>query len=202
MKSKTLSLFDNVSVRKVISLLKEGHILVGLSDTVLGLYATPTEQGFSSLNSVKQRSKKPYLLLISGQDELFEYVNEQDIRQLEKIMDRCWPGPLTIIFKARKNIPAYLTSDQGTIAFRVPKQAQIQRLLKQTGPLFSTSANLTGDPIPKVLKEVNPIILEKVGGILEGECEFDAVSSTLLDVSSGELVVIREGAYSVKDLFE
>jgi L-threonylcarbamoyladenylate synthase len=202
MKTKTLSLMDNVSVRKVISLLKRGDLLVGPSDTVLGLYAAPTKQGFLSLNLLKKRSNKPYLLLISGQGELLEYVDRQDMIQVEKIMAQCWPGPLTIIFKARKGTPAYLCSDKGTIACRIPKQAQIQQLLAEVGSLFSTSANISGEPIAKNLDEMNPIILEKVAAILEGESDPNAVPSTLLDASSGTPTIIREGAYSKKDIFQ
>jgi len=200
MKSKTLSWEDNLSIRKVISLLKKGKVVVGPSDTVLGFYALPNKKGFLSLNAIKKRSKKPYLLLISGSSELSEYVDSELLLQSEKIMKHFWPGPLTLIFKAKPEIPAYIVSDTGTIAVRVPNNKKVLSLLAQTGPLFSTSANLSGDPIPATLEDLNPEIIEGVAALLEGETKKDAVPSAILDMTGEEPVIIREGAYTKEEL--
>ncbi len=200
MTSKTLSWEDNLSIRKLISLLRDGKVIVGPSDTVLGFYALPTNEGFLSLNKIKKRSKKPYLLLISGSSELSEYVEPDSLLQSEKIMANFWPGPLTIIFKAKSEVPAYMTSDEGTIAVRVPNDKKVLSLLSQTGPLFSTSANLSGEPIPATLEDVDPRIVEQVAALLEGETKKGAVPSTILDVTGSTPFIIREGAYSKEDL--
>lgn len=200
MKSKTLSWDDNLSIRKVISLLKKGKVVVGPSDTVLGFYALPTQEGFLSLNAIKKRSKKPYLLLIPVSFELSEYAEFESSLQVEKIMDTFWPGPLTLILKAKPEVPAYMTSDEGTIAVRVPNDKKVLSLLAETGPLFSTSANLSGEPIPATLEEVDSRIVEQVAALLEGETKKDAVPSTILDLTGPTPLIIREGGYSKKDL--
>lgn len=200
MKSKTLSWEDNLSIRKVISLLKKGKVVVGPSDTVLGFYALPTQEGFLSLNAIKKRSKKPYLLLIPVSFELSEYAEFGSSLQVEKIMDTFWPGPLTLILKAKPEVPAYMTSDEGTIAVRVPNDKKVLSLLVETGPLFSTSANLSGEPIPATLEEVDSRIVEQVAALLEGETKKDAVPSTILDLTGPTPLIIREGGYSKKDL--
>ena len=200
MTNKSLNWNDNLSIRKVISLLKEGKVIVGPSDTVLGLYALPTEQGFLSLNDLKKRLKKPYILLISASSELKRYVESDYLFHIENITNRFWPGPLTIILNAKSTVPAYMTSDEGTIAVRVPKYDKLQELLAQTGPLFSTSANLAGEPIPLTLDELSPLISNKVGAIIEGKSNFQALPSTIIDATGDKLKIIREGAYSKEDL--
>lgn len=202
MTNKALNWDDNLSIRKVISLLEEGFVVVGPSDTVLGLYALPTELGFLSLNTIKKRSKKPYILLIPVLSALSEYVNPQELLQVENIADHFWPGPLTIIFKAKSNVPAYMTSDEGTIAVRVPNDKKVLSLLAETGPLFSTSANLAGEPVPATLDQVSLVIREQVAALLEGESNLDALPSTIIDVTGDKIVIVREGAYSKKELID
>src|SRR3989344_3428709 len=167
MKSKTLIWDKNLSARKVASLFREGGVVAGASDTVPGLYAMATKEGFLSLNFLKKRSKKPYILLISGQEELKNLVQWDFGLQIENIMSVCWPGPLTIVFKAKKGLPAYLVSDEGAIALRMPNHALLLELLKITGPLFSTSANKAGDPLPQSLKAIDKHILESVAAVLD-----------------------------------
>lgn len=202
MTSKTLSWEDNLSIRKVISLLKRGEVVIGPSDTVLGFYALPTEQGFLSLNKIKKRLEKPYILLIPVSFVLSEYVDSGYLLQTEKIMARFWPGPLTIIFKAKSDVPAYMTSSEGAIAVRVPNDVKVLSLLVQAGPLFSTSANLAGEPVPSTLDQVSPIIKEQVAALLEGESKVNALPSTIIDVTGDKPVIIREGAYSKEELQE
>lgn len=202
MTNTALNWDDNLSIRKVISLLKEGFVVIGPSDTVLGFYAAPTERGFLSLNAIKKRSEKPYILLIPVSSALSEYVNSEDLLQAEKIMAHFWPGPLTIIFKAKSDVPAYMTSNKGTIAVRVPNNAKVLSLLVETGPLFSTSANLSGEPVPATIEEVDPRIVQKVAALLEGESNLNALPSTIIDVSGDKPIVLRKGACSEEDLKE
>jgi L-threonylcarbamoyladenylate synthase len=200
MTSKTLSFDDNLSIRKVISLLKKDFVVVGPSDTVLGLYAQPTNQGFLSLNNIKKRLEKPYLLLIPVSSELNRYVDSGDLLQAENIMENFWPGPLTIIFKAKPSVPAYMISDKGTIAVRIPKHDKIQQILAQTGPLFSTSANLAGEPVPAHLSDLNPLIKAQVAAIIEGKSDPHALPSTIIDTTGQRCTIVREGAYSKEEL--
>ena len=202
MTNKVLNWSNNLSIRKIISLLNEESVIVGPSDTVLGFYALPTEKGFLSLNAIKKRSEKPYLLLIPVLYELSRYVDSEYLLQVENITSRFWPGPLTVIFKAKSNVPAYMTSDKGTIALRVPNHDKIQDILAQTGPLFSTSANMAGEPIPETLDQVNPFIKQEVTAFIEGKSNFNALPSTILDVTGNKPVIVREGAYSNKELQE
>lgn len=180
----------------VLELLQAGNVLLGPSDTVFGLYAMPTKEGFLSLNNVKARNEKPYLMLIASWQDLNAYVVPEQITCFKNIIKTCWPGPLTLVFKAQDHIPAYCCSANRTIAFRVPAWQKLQDFLKVTGPLFSTSANLSGKPFPATFAQVDPLLLQKVSGILEGEGQKESIPSTIVDLSNGTITVIREGMFT------
>lgn len=200
MKRLKLKWQDDISRRKVLSLLEAGKVIIGPSDTVFGFYAMPTQEGFTSLNIIKKRDEKPYLLLISCLEELKKYISSDQLLQFEKIINQCWPGPLTIIFKAREDVPTYCCSFKRTIACRMPAWDQLRELLQVTGPLLSTSANVSGQPFPVRYEDIDPLLIEKVAGVLEGKSQKEITPSTIIDVSTGTITIIREGAFDRKKL--
>src|SRR5579871_4426196 len=146
---------DDSFVLAVATALKQGRVVVGTSDTVIGLLAEVSLAGFQALNAIKQRQEKPYLLLLASTQQVHDYSNQALTPALRTLMQHCWPGPLTLIMRARKNLPAYMTASDGTIALRVPHHAGLLRLLRQSGALFSTSANVTGQAVPVTLAALN-----------------------------------------------
>src|SRR3990170_3919066 len=83
--------------------LRSGRVVLAGGDTVLGLLAELSEKGYAKLDSIKNRSKKPYLILVENQQKALNLIEKDDskICQIEKIMNVCWPGPVTLIFKAK-----------------------------------------------------------------------------------------------------
>lgn len=119
------------------------------------------------------------------------------------LMQHCWPGPLTIIFKAKKGIPKFLQSATGTIAIRCPKHAHLQALLPTFKGLFSTSANKGGDPPPKTIKQVDPALIKKIKYLVIDTKSFllQTLPSSIIDFSRKKGVkVIREGSFPIKTL--
>jgi len=179
----------------------DGKTGVGDTDTVPGLFAACTANGVSQLNSVKGRSDKPYLILLSSSDELFSFVKQPILFHIENIMEKFWPGPLTLVFSAQEDLPAYLQSKEGGIAIRIPEHAPIRELARLCGGLLSTSANSAGKPTPKTLDEIEPLILEKAAFIVHDADHHGADKpSTILDVTGKHIRVIREGAIPIQEL--
>lgn len=187
---------------EIVSILRSDRVVACDSDTVGGLLAQPTEKAFLALNSVKKRKNKPYLLLIGSKERFTEYVDEDQLLQIEKLVRRCWPGPLTLIVKAKKGVPDFLQSSQGTIAFRVPDHAGLLDLLKDFPALFSTSANLAGQPTPVSVQDLDPEIKKQVELIVSDKSKQTKpnLASTILDCSDEQIKIVREGAYSVDEL--
>lgn len=201
MKSQCLFWDDKRSISDVAYILKEGNVVIGSSDTVLGLLADITKTGFDKLNTIKQRVDKPYLILIASKKNLTHFTDAQS-PELERLINSCWPGPLTVIVKAKKDIPDFLCSKDGTIALRVPNHPGLLLLLKHFTGLFSTSANRTGQPIPLSIDDLDPQIRTLAASIIiDREIKKEAVQpSTIIDCSGPTIKIVREGAYPVTEL--
>lgn len=187
------------------------QVCLGTSDTVLGLLAPVTSEGARALDRIKKRGKKPYIVLIDHQDKLTNFVQVQWTAALTRLVDHCWPGPLTLIFKLKPDpAQAFLQQQGTTLAVRVPDHAGLRQLLPHFPGLFSTSANLAGQAVPTQLDQVAPEILAKVAYIVLDDLTTPAVNlgvygslpSTILDCSAlaepgGKIKVVRAGAYEV-----
>jgi L-threonylcarbamoyladenylate synthase len=141
------------------------------------------------------------LVLVGSLDALFSFVKQPLSIQLETLVEKFWPGPLTLILPAQEDLPAYLQSKTGGIAIRIPEDPRLRALALRCGGVLSTSANVGGKSTPTTLDEVEPGITQMLSFIL-----FDPnhaggdKPSTILDVTGKQIRVIREGAVSVDEL--
>lgn len=192
-----MSMYWNNSqdLQKIKDILVQDKVIVCSGDTVLGLLGQLTQKSYDALNIIKQRVDKPYLIMISSVAKLPLFIDQPISSVVEKLIMLGWPGPLTLIFKARADLPDFVKSSDGTIALRVPDHAGLLKLLESFDGLFSTSANMHTQPIPHSIDEVNQNILRQVGGICldQNNEKANALPSTILDCSSGEIKVIRIG---------
>jgi len=200
MKSNTLTWQKKTDRNKLAQLLRKNQVCLGTSDTILGLLAPITPEGAHKLNQIKKRVDKPYLILISSKERLSRFIDQKLTPQQQKIVDTCWPGPLTLIFKAKPEYAVLAQSKSGTVGLRVPDQGGLQAILSEFDGLFSTSANKTGQPFPKTLNEVDPRILNAVACVIDDQEQKPEKASTILDCSGPEIKVIREGAFSIEQL--
>jgi L-threonylcarbamoyladenylate synthase len=182
--------------------LGNGKVVVGSSDTVFGLLANTTLAGFNNLNAIKNRTEKPYIILIDKIDKLKHFVLEMPDKAVLHLLQTCWPGALTALFKANPNLPDFLQSSDHKIALRIPQHAGLLTLAANFEGLFSTSANLAGQPVPSTVSQISPQIINKIDLVVADS--YTAVNmglpSTILDCSTPQLQVVRAGAYDVKQL--
>ena len=141
MKSKGLSWDNKEALEMARHALAQGKLLVGASDTVPGFLSPLTKDGFEQLNTIKNRSQKPYLVLIGSQEKIANFVDTPVSPLVASLIEHCWPGPLTLILQAKSNIPSFVTSQQGAIALRMPDHQGLLYLLQDVDGLFSSSAN-------------------------------------------------------------
>ena len=188
-------------ITKITDELRSGSAVVGTSDTVLGLFADVTYEGFLRLNTLKGRFEKPYLVLLKSQQHITAFVDEIYLFQIENILSRCWPGPLTIVVPAKTTVPDYMKSKEGTIAIRVPRHAGLQMLLSHFPGIFSTSANKAGEPIPSSVDQLDVFIAQGVSYYISDEVVNNTlIPSTIIQWSPQGFVLIRAGAYEVTEL--
>lgn len=199
---KKLKWENHDHIDQIKHILQQGGVIVGSSDTVFGLLADTTLTGFTALNAIKNRTEKPYIILIDSVDKLKYFVAELPNKSVLNLLQICWPGPLTVLFKAKSNLPAFLQSNDCKIALRIPQHAGLLKLAAHFNGLFSTSANLTTQPIPTMVSQISPEIINKIDLIVADH--YNAVNegqpSTILDCSTEQLKIIRVGAYDINRL--
>lgn len=166
------------------------------TDTFYGIGVDPKNaQAVKRLFRIKDReTDQPILLLIHDAGAVTDWACEVN-EQAERLMKMYWPGPLTIVFKAKKQVPARVTGGKGTIGLRVPGNALTRKLLEYVkGPLTGTSANISGGGSVQTIGELDNRLLDRVDLILDGGPTPGGRPSTVVDVSAGHVTVIREGA--------
>ncbi|MBN1549119.1 L-threonylcarbamoyladenylate synthase [Candidatus Babeliales bacterium] len=201
MNSKMLHWNNVRDWQTVASLLKQDKVLVGASDTVIGLLAPVTKKGFERLNHIKQRSGKPYLILVDSPKQAYAFARPHLPRSVQALIDRAWPGPVTLIIPAHDSLESFITSDLHAVAVRIPNHEGLRAVAKHFRGLFSTSANRAGDFVPTQIKDLNPEIVQEAAALIDGPIG-DAFKkpSTILDCSGSKIKVVRQGAYPIEEL--
>jgi L-threonylcarbamoyladenylate synthase len=184
--------------------LKSNGIIAVPTETFYALAANPFQEGaLSRLFALKQRApEKPVLLLVDGQAMLKQLVREVP-KSARRLMEKFWPGPLTIILPSLSHLPRLITAGTGTIGVRHPRHALTCRLITELGyPITGTSANRSGRPPLTRAAEVAREFGDHVDLILDaGDCP-GGKPSTIIDVSSSPPRLVRAGALSPAELAE
>ena len=189
-----------VVLEHALDVLKHGGLVVFPTDTVYGLAALPTEDEFiESLYTVKGREiTRAIAILISSSAELKDVaVLPGEIAQ--KLADRFWPGPLTLIVPRHPQLPDVLSPDD-TIGVRVPDHQFALDLLRITGPLGVTSANISGRENTNSAQEVMEQLDGRVHLVIDGGNSPGGVPSTVVDCTTPEPVVLRSGPIKITDI--
>ena len=186
--------------KRVRDIFKKSGMIAYPTETFYGLGVDPfNEIAIKKLFALKGRDfDKPVSILIKDKKMLLTVVEE--ISPLAEILiKKFWPGPLTIIFKAKKSIPSILTGGTGKIGVRISNNPIAQKLLEEIdSPITTTSANPSGEKSPVTANKVMGYFGNKIDLILDGGMLYGKLGSTVVDVTEGELIVIREGEISVE----
>lgn len=172
-----------VAPEEAAAALRAGGVALLATETVVGLVAA--EPGLSRIRTTKGReADKPIALLCASAEEAFSLAGEVPPLAL-RLAELYWPGPLTLVLDRPGG---------GTVGVRVPAGRAAQELLAAYGgPLFATSANVSGEPAPRVLEDVDPRVSGAVdvavgGGHGSGE------ASAVVDLSGGGIRLLRPTA--------
>jgi L-threonylcarbamoyladenylate synthase len=169
-----------VSPAQAVQALRGGKVALVPTETVVGLVAA--ESGLRRIEQIKGRDPgKPIALLCASPEEAFALA--LSVPPLaKKLADLYWPGPLTLVLDHPGG---------GTVGVRVPAGPVVQEILAAYGePLYATSANLSGEPAPKRLEEVEPRVSEVVDLIVDGE-PGSGEASAVVDLSGGKVRLLR-----------
>lgn len=190
---------DSIIV-SIVNYLKEGKVIAFPTDTVYGLGVDfENERAVKRIFHIKNRSlDKPLMLLISKIDEVSDLAKDVS-PSAYKLMNKFWPGPLTIILEAKREIFGITSKDQ-KIALRIPDNKIALTLIREFKPLTAPSANLSGEESLATPEEVMRALEDKVDLIVDGgQCKYKK-PSTIIDFSHFTPLLLREGSISFADI--
>ncbi len=145
--------FNKFTISDLSSKLKKGSLALFPTDTLPALCSYPKYS--RKIWSIKKRpSSKPLILMGGCLDDLFEFVEPCAIEDGLKLAKIYWPGALTIVLPTSGDFYKYLNPNSNFLGFRVPALRLAREFLLETGPLATTSANLSGKPPAKDAFEV------------------------------------------------
>ena len=116
------------------------------------------------------------------------------------LVEAFWPGPLTIICLAQPSLAWDLGDTDGTVALRMPADETALALLRRTGPLAVSSANLSGQPSATTAAQAVAYFGDKVAVYLDAGRAGGGVASTIVDATAERLTILRQGALSRAEL--
>ena len=183
-------------------LLRKGELVAVPTETVYGLAGKGLDADvIESIYEVKGRpAVKPISLMVPDADAL-EALCAEVPEAAKALAERFWPGPLTLVLRARPEIPSILRAGGETVGLRCPRQTQTLRLLKLLDfPLAVPSANPSGGPSAKTAEQVEAYFEGKIAAVIDGgACEL-GLESTLLDMSRKPYRILRQGALAAEEL--
>lgn len=184
----------------VISILHKGGIGVMPTDTVYGLVGRATSsQTVERIFRVRKRDPgKPFIILISHIDEIELFGIHLSTRE-RKILERIWPGPVSVILPCKDKNFHYLHRGKKSLAFRLGKVSWLHSLIKQTGPLVAPSANPAGLPTATSVAMAKRYFSKDVDFYVGGKM-LTGLPSTVIHFEKGKVVVDREGVISETDI--
>ena len=183
--------------------LREGKLVSFPTETVYGLGAIASnDQAVKDVYRVKGRPSDNPLIVHVASIDIEKYVQSvpEEAYQLMKVF---WPGPLTLIFKAKEGVFApTVTSGHSTIAMRMPDQPLAIQLIEAVGfPIVGPSANISGKPSPTTPDHVLHDLSGKIAGVVDGRETSIGVESTVLDLTSEKgPAVMRPGAITPQEI--
>jgi len=188
----------------IVSCLRKGDVVALPTDTFYGLAVDPVNlHAVEQIYRIKNRQKqKPLSLLIGSLAQAYELVRESD-PLLDKLAERFWPGPLTIIVKAGCKLPLRSTANTGNVALRVPAAAIPRAVVKRFGlPITATSANLRGASECVDAASVLDQIGDLIPLIVDGGPTGHTLPTTIVDLTLGEgrWEILREGAIPAHEI--
>lgn len=186
---EVMSIFKNKYDQEIINVLRGGGVGILRTDTLYGFVASANnEQAVERVYAIKDRSDtKSPIVLVSSLDQLFE--EPSDIER--KLLDKKWPGKVSVILPSQ-NAPAWIERGNHSVAYRMPDDEALRRLIARTGPLIAPSANPQGaDPAMNIDQAIS-YFGDAVDFYIDGGEVFDSTPSQLLRIGEdGEVERLR-----------
>jgi L-threonylcarbamoyladenylate synthase len=191
-------------IAQVVQSLSSGCVAALPTDTFYGLAVDPVNlRAVDRIYEIKSRARhKPLSLLLSETAQAYGLARDIDTA-FDRLAERFWPGPLTIVVKAGARLPLRVTANTGNVALRVPEAAIARAVVAALGvPITATSANLQGMPECTCAEHVARQLGDQIPLIIDGGTTVRSISTTIVDLSGGgkSWMILREGAIPTHEI--
>ena len=189
-----------VSQIEALQKLKVGKPIIFQTDTLPAIGCIPKYS--EMIYKVKKRDKNKALILMGSQiQQVLDYVANEARDDFQKVAEKFWPGPLTLIIPIRKNKSLNFISNENTIGIRIPNSLTARSLILEVGPLATSSANISGLNTSFVAESVSNDLpdVDLLGPVPWEECS--GLGSTIISwVKDGKWRLVREGQIPISKI--
>ena len=193
---------DMEEIKKQAAILRAGETVIFPTETVYGLGANALdENAVSKIYEAKGRpSDNPLIVHIGDKKQIYDLVSNVP-KQAEIIMEKFWPGPITIILNKKDIIPKRTSGGLDTVAIRMPSNKIANVLIKEANiPIAAPSANISGRPSPTRAEHVYDQMNHRVSGIIMGNDCVYGLESTVIDLTGEIPTILRPGSITKEQL--
>lgn len=195
---------EKSTISEAAQVVLKGGVIVYPTETLYGIGADArSSEAVARVARAKKRiDARPILVIVHSVDKLRKLVEEPSA-PAEQFMKAFWPGPLTLVFKALRGNPEELTQGSGTVGVRIPSNTFCLELLRRCNcPLTSTSANISGEPVHRTIREIQKALNEGIDLYIDAGVLPQSKPSTVVSVVGKNPKLIREGVISFDALQE
>lgn len=193
---------DQGVIAQAAQLIQQGLLVAFPTETVYGLGGNGlSPESAAAIYAAKGRpSDNPLILHVASRDDVAHLATE--IPPLaQELMQRFWPGPLTLVLKKQNMVPLESTGGLDTVAVRMPDHHVALALIKAAGvPLAAPSANLSGKPSPTLAEHVIEDLDGRIAGVIDAGMTRIGLESTVLDLAHGTPTILRQGGVTIEAL--
>lgn len=193
---------DKNLLKEAAALLHNGGLVAFPTETVYGLGGNAFKKDdVAKIFIAKGRpGDNPLIVHIHSFDQL-SLLAEEVPESAKLLAEKFWPGPLTMIFKAKKDIPLNVTGGLDTVGVRMPSDPVALEFLKAANvPVAAPSANISGKPSPTQGRHVIDDLGERIDGIIVSSDSRIGIESTVLDITVNPALILRPGSVSLEEI--
>ncbi len=190
------------AINQAAQIIQSGSVVAFPTETFYGLAALASDrEAVERVYSIKNRSRnKSISILVEDLTHLQIWVEAIPI-EAHQLMERFWPGPLTLVFAAARHVPTNLTAGTGKVGVRISPHPIAQALVKAVGaPITATSANRSGAPSCRSSAEVLTQLGSDLAAVLDAGLTPGGKVSTIADVTIRPPRILRIGAVTAQEI--
>ncbi len=193
---------EAAGIARAGGIISGGGVVAFPTETFYGLAADASnETALKKIFWIKGREEKKPLLLLVADLTWIERVAAGTPKIAGTLMERFWPGPLTLVLPAAEGLSPLITGGTGKVGLRISSHPVARSLVRAVGrPITATSANRSGEPSIRLAGEVASSLGARLDAVLDGGETAGGLGSTVLDLTSSPPEILRAGAIPAADL--